>query len=281
MKREIINIKKDKNVYVCGFSNFEKYQVAEYNNIHINIPGRDTRRLENFIIQEGTYYNSILEVISPIIRTSKDDFKIVMEKYYDLLKTVSIHGFKIVPCMYNQIELPDYMKKFESLLYGKDDNGDRIFPKRLAFLIDSAAGPGNIISGVRVNIITEIFKHTLEQIKKLENVVDDGKDEIVYKKAAEMLEPIDVYYRNSIQLTKDCMKIEYDFENECTKIYTQYTYDPIIIPKINLVKNSHWNLLLIKFNYDKNNKREWSVSTRKIGADYMVKASTYSRKKMR
>ena len=281
MTKEFIQVKRDKNVYVCGYSNFEKYKVAEYNSVHIDVPLRDQKRLERFIVQEGVYYNSIVNVISPMIRTSKEDFKTIMEKYYDLFKTVAEHGYKIVPCMYKNIDLPPYMKKFNDVLYKTDLNGNRTFPKNIAFLIDSVAAPATLMAGVRINIATEIFNHTIEQIEKLNNIVDDGKDEIVYKKAAEMLEPVDVFHKNSLQLTKNCMRLEYDFENECTLVHTQYTYEPLRIPKINLIKNSDWNILIVKFNYAKDNNIEWTITTRKIKANYMVKTSTFTRKKLR
>lgn len=277
---EYSSVKRAKNIYISGHSNFEKYQVAEYNNISVNIPDRDARRLERFIIQEGVYFNSIINSISPTIRTGKNLFSEIKNKYFDLYKKIAETGIKISPYVYSKSTLPKEFKKFEKIIYG-DSNGNNKLTIRMALLLDSVAAPATLLSGVRINIAVEILNHTLEQIKKLDTVQDDSNSEIVYKKAAEMLEQVDPSYRNTIQLTKKCFNMKYDSENNCTLIYTQYTHDPIIVPKINLIKNSDWTLLIIKFNYTKDNKVEWFVSTRKIKADYMVKVSTYTRKKLR
>ena len=280
MKKEYSEFTQNKKVYVCGYSNFEKYTVSEYNSIPVDVSIKDSHVLRKYIIEEGMYYNSIVKTISPMIRTSKEDFSIIMSKYKNLLLKVAETGFKLTPCMYKKIDLPDYMKVYEDIIYGKNKDGSRIFPIRLAFLIDSVSAPAKILSGTRINIANEIFRYTIEQIEKM-NIVSDDSDEIVYKRAAEMLEIIEPIYKNSLQFTKNSISMSYDFENECTKIYIGYISDPIIVKNINLIKNSNWNILILKFNYDKNNNLNWYISTKKLKSDYMVKTSTYTRKKLR
>ncbi|AXH72750.1 MAG: hypothetical protein [Caudoviricetes sp.] len=265
---------KFKNVYIDHSSNFEKYKIDEFYNIECIINPSDIVRTEYYIKQEGAYYNSLVVGFSPFIRTSDKLLRQIKDNYLQLYLDLASTGFKISPCMYKQIELPEKIKKYNNIIYGTDNKKREITPQ-LAYILDIVAAPANIISYMRENIAKEILFNIIDQLNKISinySTVDDG--EIVYQKPLEILEPVDPYYRNTLQLTRSCLTISYNEKYNCSVIKSQYFINPVIVENINLVENKNWNILLIKYNYVDKNKI-WSITTKKTkNTDYILRVST-------
>lgn len=275
MKTKSKKSQKFKNIYIDYSSNFEKYKVDEFHNIECIIDPMDKSRSEYYIKQEGAYYNSIVSGLSPFIRNSPDKLKIIKEKYIDLYSAIASTGFKLSQCMYKKIDLPNNLLQYEDIIYGTENKKRQITPD-IAFIMDVAASPSNIISYVRENISKEILIHIVSQIEKI-SISSMGEDgEIVYQKPMEILEPVDPYYRNTLQLTKNCMRISYNNLYNCSVIRSQYFVKPLIVENINLVENKNWNILTLKYNYCNNNKL-WSITTKKTNGDYILRTSTIKR----
>lgn len=267
------NRNKFKNLYVGQYSNFEKYKVDEYNNKDIIVNPTDKQRLEYFIKQEGSYYNSLVTGFSPLIRNSKPQIKLIKEKYLQLYLTVARIGFKLTPCMYNDIKLPKELEHFSDIIYGKI--GDkRILTPDITLIIDVVTAPANIIPDTKEYMAKEVLLNVIEQIKIFETTVSGDTGEIFYKKPAEMLEPVDIYYRNTLQLSKDSINIYYSKKHNCSVIQSQYTTQPIVIENINLIENHNWNILFLKYYYNEDNTRNWVFSTRKVSSSYILRVST-------
>lgn len=264
---------KFKNVYIDYASNFEKYKIDEFHGLETFIYPIDKNRIEYYIKQEGSYYNSLVTGIAPFIRNAPNTLKLIKEKYFELYCTLSEIGFKLSPCMYKKIKLPNELTIYEELIYGTEFKKRQITPE-IAYIMDIVSSSANIISYMRKNIAKEILFNTVDQIEKLNVKSMDEDGEIVYQKPMEILEPIDPHYRNTLQITKDNLKITYDKKNNCSIIRSAYFTKPVVVINTDLVECKNWNILVIKFTYGQGNNKIWTISTKKVSSDYLIRVSS-------
>lgn len=241
---------KNSRSYSTYYGNDEKYRVNEFKDISIEISPLDKMRFKQFIKEEGKYYNSIIDVVAPYMRTSKEWLLSILEGRRDVFEKIS-----------------DGSLSFDSVKMSE----------RESFVFRSAKSSANIIPAMKRNIISEMISHYIRIINDMTTNTGTSGD-IVYSKPIELLHHIDLNNKNSIQIQKNLLKMEND-GNGNTKIWLPYSSSFITVPNTDLIKNKNWNILFIKFNYDRKNNERWYISTRKTNSKYILKQSTVTSKK--
>ena len=238
-----------KKFYASNFGNDEKYRVDEFKDIRVNISYNDQLTIKKFIKQEGLFYNNVINTLSPYIRTTRNDVLDTLSKHKDLILRIAKNKNNM-----KEIKLDEYTE-------------------RQLRIIGISLSEGNIIPEMKKRILNEIIDYTISIISQIDKT--SVNDEIHYSKPIQMLHPVDLSIKNSLQINKNSLELYYNNNN--TEVTIPYIKTPIIVPE-NLVKNKFWNDFLIKYNIDKNGEY-WSISTFKIKEQFILNQSAITKRR--
>lgn len=235
--------------YVSKYGNDEKYRVDEFKDVQISLNYKDQEQIKRFIKQEGLFYNNILSILSPYIRTARNDVLETLIDNKDLILKIAENKNNM-----KVIKLSE-------------------FSERQLRIIGISIAEGNIIPSMKRRMLNDIIDYTIDVINQLDKTSID--EEIIYSKPIQLLHPIDLYTKNSIQINKESLILEY--KNNHTEIKIPYIKSSISVP-INLIKNKFWNNLIIKYNINRDGEY-WTISTFKIKNNFILNQSSITKRR--
>lgn len=240
------------NFYTTKYGNEEKYKVSEFKDIPITLTSRDSSILKKTIKEEGLFFNNVLNVLAPYMKTSRNDVRDTFLSNRDLILDIAKDKNNM-----KRIKLSDYT-----------DIQLRIIGISICI--------GGILPTMKRAMLSEIINYNLDIIEQMDKT--NTEDEIYYAKPIQLLHPVNLSYKNSLQISKNLLKLTYNKDINQTEVFIPYTKTSICVSG-NLVKNKFWNMFLIKFNYNKENKEYWTISTFKIKEEFILKQSSITKKR--
>lgn len=232
----------------------------------------DKARLESFTKQETAYYNGLVEAFSPRTRAFPETLLNLTDAEERLYAAVATLGKPVTPILRagNRDALPEGLKEFETLLFGKVDKPSKMSYDKAA-VIDMAAIPATLLPEVRRNMALEFLDHYRKQAQKITAPVK--AEDAVYKEPPEFLVEMTNQQKRHLQIPRKALKLKWDDVNRQTLVWCQYVANPMVVKDLNLVENSAWNYMVLH----QDNVRKvtpstpWVIDLRKTNAKYLLK----------
>lgn len=240
-------------------------------NFEVELSQEQDSNLNYFIRQELAYYNAIVELLTPRLRTFPKDFLSIKDKEMALWEVCA--EFAVDPnnmAKYPNVETwPNHLKPYFELLF--DAKGLRISTSHLN-IFEVASTPARIHSSVRKNIAVEILKHMLKQA---DSIASTQKTDAM-KIPMQLLNIHTIETKRHLQIPGKLVKMTYDENIDSTNISIPYSKFPIIIPGADL-SESRCSLLVIRATHP--DTKIWNVELKDNESRYMLTLTDYIERK--
>lgn len=229
--------------------------------------------LNYFIRQELAYYNSIIELLTPRLRTFPGDLLSMKDKELKLWEVCS--EFAIDPNILlkypDAIDWPSHLQPYFGLLY--DIKGVRISKTHLN-IIQIASSSARILPVVRKNIAIELLQHMIKQA----DIIHSTQKTDTMKTPLQLLNIHTIDTKRHVQIPSNLVKIKYSEDIDSSDIEIPYSKIPIVIPGADLT-DSKFSLLILRSSHTIPNV--WNVEIKDNEHKYLIGLSDYNDKKKR
>jgi hypothetical protein len=240
----------------------------------IDLHPTDKNRMTAMMREELKYYNQLISMLAAMSRAFPERYLEIDETKERLFGDIAYTGFDVRKIVHKtNVELPEKLKPYETLLLGKDSNGKRYLDERLTTFLENAVIPCGTHPQVKKNMAVEIFRFYKEQARiRLQKVPKMQQEEMMYKNSPQELETVDSIRKRHVQLPKSIVDVEWDEGNEVSKVYTPYNTKAIQIENVNL-KDEYWNIMIIRQEPGciPASSTPWLLETKAVPAGYLVK----------
>lgn len=228
----------------------------------VDIDLNEVNRLFNFMDNELSFYNRLVETFGPQFSR---DYKLFLDVN---VQTIELFG---IMCEHN---IKIYNKKIDSPLLNIHIDLINSMSSKLKFLLSEAVSASNILPSIRKYMGMTILKFYVDQSETRSRNEITKNFEIEYKTAYNNLPKLNNINKKHLQIDRKSCIIEYNKIENVTSIKIPYSKYPILIEENNL-KNKKWNLLILKKDYKVSlNKGGWMVEL------YNAPPETYMYKKV-
>jgi hypothetical protein len=243
---------------------------------NVDIDPHDKTRLQNYMNQELSFYNSLVESFTSRLRGQPETINLLIgdwEKIFSICCELSFNVEKLRNANENA-ELPKQLEPFRNILLGRDENKKRHLTELFIVMLEVCSAPGNIHPLTRRYMSLEVLRFYREQAKNaMQEIKVLGMDGTSYKNSFLNLEKFDNTRKRHLQIPKEIIKYNYDSVKKILKILTPYNSVPIEIPGFNNIDEKPWNVLVIHQQPGKvaNHLTPWVVEFKNVPTLYLLK----------
>lgn len=246
-------------------------------NVMVNLAGADKLRLKEFMKQELSYYNALVEGLGPRARTFPETLLALHKDWENLWSTLAEHGQSLKPYerAAEDCALPEHLEKHRRMLVGRDSQGRRFLDEKMLNIMSIATRPAVLHPMVRRNMANIMLEFYKDQAAKLIKRNDEAHgDEDLYSKPIDLLVAQDMVTKRHLQIPRAALNdVRYIEGKDCTELYTPYGENPIVIEGYNLENNNHWNFIIIhqQPGVEVTAKNPWFVDIKYSQSPYLIK----------
>lgn len=246
-------------------------------NVMVNLAAADKLRLKEFMKQELSYYNALVEGLGPRARTFPETLLALHKDWENLWSTLAEHSQSLKPYerAAEDCVLPEHLEKHRSMLVGRDSQGRRFLDEKMLNIMSIATRPAVLHPMVRRNMANIILEFYKDQAAKLIKRNDEAHgDENLYSKPIDLLVAQDMVTKRHLQIPRAALNdVRYIEGKDCTELYTPYSENPIVIEEHNLENNNHWNFIIIhqQPGMEVTTKDPWFVDIKYNQSPYLIK----------
>jgi hypothetical protein len=260
-----------KSRYIKQNRNFEVEFLKETSNL-----------LDSFVKQELLYYNSLVEQLSPIVRTFPDKILGMKDREKVLWRLCAEHTINPAQLILFPIEKWDenHRKLVGNIIY--DQTGGLKIDKFHLTLCGIAGSSGKIHPMTRLAMANAILEHVTSHAEAFSSVQHDtvkrADDADLMKAPIQLLVGQDLTTKRHLQIDRKLVKVTYDKDKDQTLIETPYNRRPLVIKEMDVTDLS-FNMLVIKSSHP-NQEKKWFVDFKDATSKYLLNLSDpFERKK--
>jgi hypothetical protein len=217
--------------------------------VMVDIMPADKLRFKEFMKQELSYYNEIIDGLGPRARTFPETLLALHKDWENLWEAIAASGLSLKPYerIKEDVELPEELKAHHKMILGRDTQGRRFLDDKMFSIMSIAATPAVIHPLVRKAMASLMLEFYKDQASKLIRRNDDAvEDEDLYRGPIDLLVKQDMVTKRHLQIPRRALNdVRYNESRDATEIYTPYSDNPLILENHDLESNSQWNLLIL------------------------------------
>ena len=243
---------------------YNNHQTNWQYNIIVN--DSDKRNLLSFFANEYTLFTSLNN--SMMAKLKRDP---AMLTIFENKQRLDLFATLVQNKIGNINKIPEPIIRFKDLLEEKTITGKSVIDENIKIFFESAASKGDIHPLVRYNMAHSLLQFYCDQALVATQPVPTGSID-THKISYQFIEVPDDNQKRHIQVPRKLIVTEWDEENKQTLIKSPYTRNPILLPKINLLKNKIWNYMIIHQRPGKypSASTPWQIDVRKITEKYLI-----------
>lgn len=216
--------------------------------IVINPSVHDKNMFNRFMKEELKYFNALSTAFSSRTRVFPENVLSIegdYEKIYSIVAETQFIGIGSVKKSEREA-LPPELEKYRAIVAGSEHEKRKI-PEHMAVLFREVGTQAGLPKQVRKNMALEMLNFWKSQAKiHLQGSPKGFDSENAFRTTPETIDVMDDIRKRHLQLPKSCCRVIWDQKSECTKIFTPYSKNPILIENLDFTSGDNpWNYLII------------------------------------
>jgi hypothetical protein len=264
-----------RNVFINDEGRQPRSKARENWSVEVKVQPEDKLRFQTFMRQELAYYNNLLEVFNPRVRTFPESISSLTEQWRSIFAQVAMAGVHLTPLLNAKEDaaLPENLEVYRKYILGYDHLGERFLTERIASIMDAAASRGNIHSMVRRNMAIEILNYYREQADLFNENTNGSRTDDVFKRNPHSLEELDIQKKRHLQIPRNICRVVYDDVSDKSAILHPYSKNPLVVANHNLSEDKSWNLLVLHQEPGQipNANTPWILDVKTVSHLYLIK----------
>lgn len=209
----------------------KKKRLPSRRTFEIEITKDATNHLGYFIKQELGYYNSLIENLTPRLRTFPGDFMAMKDKEKKLWEACAEHAIDPTKMLMHSLEKwSDHLKHLHPLMFDQD-GAQRISPAHINIL-KMAAAPARVHGSVRRSMAAEILKYMIGQSEMLQASLKTDS----LKAPLQLLVIQSLDTKRHLQIPASLVKITNDDAENLSRISIPYSREPVVVRDYDLTE---------------------------------------------
>lgn len=240
-------------------------------NFEVELPKEIDSSLSYFVNQELAYFNSIIELLTPRLRTFPTELLSMKDKelkLWDICSEFAVDPNTLLQYK-NVVDWPEHLKPYFGLLYSPE--GVRISTPHLN-IIQIASSKARIHPTVRKNIASEALRH---MIKQADAFLSAQKTDS-FKAPLQLLTTHTLDTKRHLQIPGNLTSVGYNEEDDTSNITIPYSKHPIAIQGVDISENK-FTLLILR--HLTNKDKTWNVELKDIESKYLLGLTDYSERR--
>jgi len=218
----------------------------------VQVTPQQSNVLNRYIISENRYFNNLIELLQPRLKSTPQFFAELSEKQIELFARLAFYSFDVRSLdgkKSEDTELPDRLEPYRDILFGIHGDKELGISDRLSVFYDLLGMKVDLWPWTREYMAYELLDFCITQSKSMKTARstfhDDG-DIDYYAVSPEVLQGADLMQKRHLQLLKKDVEVKWDEENDRTLIKIPYLQNPIKLEALDLENHyKHWNFLII------------------------------------
>ncbi len=254
-----------------------------HENFHKTVEVSKTQEivLNRFIANENRYYNILVDILQPRLKTFPEFFLELTENQIELFSKLAFYCFNVrqlIGKKSEDIELPEKLEPYRDILFGIHGDKERGLSDKLLVFYENVGKSTTLWPHVREGMAYEMIDFCIQQAKTMTSrksfFSSDNEDSNSYRVSPEVLENANLMQKRHLQLLRRDVELSWDEKNQDTKIKIPYLQNPLIIRGINIPEQfQQWTLMII--HQDRNevilNNALWEIDFKTTYSQYLIK----------
>lgn len=252
----------------------KKKRLPSRRTFEIEITKDTNQHLSYFVKQELGYYNSLIESLTPRLRTFPGDFISMKDKEKRLWEACAEHAVDPAKMLAHPLDKwPDHLRHLHSSMF--DQDGAQKISAAHIHILKMAAAPARVHGSVRKSMAVEILKYMIGQSE----VLQAGLKSESLKAPLQLLVTHSLDTKRHLQIPASLVKIYYDETENLSRISIPYSKDAVVVRDYDLTEIP-FKSLVVRAPHPSTSDSAWTVDFKEV-SPYLISMVDHNERRRR